>query len=73
MVQIAGVTQAPIMRTLIPTLKTVEGCMRLSTVFQMLTVSMSDTQRGKTHKTHMKQGKVKYLLQTFQQSFKMQL
>lgn len=52
MVQMAGVTQAHIMRTLIPTLAAGEGSMRLSTAFQTSTVSMSDTQRENPQNPH---------------------
>lgn len=49
-VQMAGVTQAPIMRTLIPTLAASEGNAHLNTLFKTSTASMSGKQSGKTHK-----------------------
>lgn len=52
MVQMAGVTQAHIMRTLIPTLAAGEGSMRLSTAFQTSMVSMSDTLRENPQNPH---------------------
>lgn len=52
LVQMAGVTQAHIMRTPIPTLVAGEESMCLSTVFQTCTVSMSDTQRENPQNPH---------------------
>lgn len=52
MVQIAGVTQAPIMRTLIPTLKTVEGCMRLSSVSNAHSFNVRHTERENPQNPH---------------------
>lgn len=48
--QMAGVTQAPIMRTLIPTLAASDGNAHLNTLFKTSTASMSGKQNGKTHK-----------------------